>query len=271
MLQLDLKKLSKNMGVNDKMRLLFQDSNRQAETSGKESVLTPQERKVIIEDAQNTGEIREIIKVHKLYIMATFIEIDLEIALLNLQLMITNIEKILIRILYKGELEDITGKISYHTSKESKIQEVIEKCLTDNVLLKDSNFFNPTENNNILEPNQDIQKVFMIAFQHAKKLKNKLHDMFYVTSKAPIDFLAEYTKKTIKESEEVLATFTNLDSTLKPLGIYRDFGQVFSNSTNLIEPHFLEVIKDLEKNLELSLEDKKALESTIDKSLNEDL
>jgi hypothetical protein len=290
MVQLDLKKLSKGMSVKDKMRLLFQDMNRQAETAGKESVLTPQERKAIVDDARNTGEIIQIRKVNELYLAAMFISIDMEITQLQLLLSMGQLEKTLTGIILKGATEEIIGEMVYDlasqdentpTELENKIKELRIKYKVDNILFKGFDFFNPIEDNegasltefdtNVLVPNQNIQKSFINSFYLAKKLKRKLYEMSYVLGKTPIDFLLSSTKDLIKDSEELLIYFTNLNETFKPLRIYRDFGQEFSKNTNLVEPKFFEIIQDIEKNLELSIEDKEKLESSIDKSLNEDL
>src|SRR3989344_3827269 len=113
MVQLDLKKLSKGMNIKDKMRLLFEDMNRQSETAGKESVLTPQERKAIVDDARITGEITEIRRVNELYRAAMFISIDMEITELCLYLSISQLEKILMGIILKGAAEEIIDEMIF--------------------------------------------------------------------------------------------------------------------------------------------------------------
>lgn len=289
MTQLDLKKLSKGMHIKDKMRLLFEDMNRQAETLGKESILTPQERKAITDDARKTGEITEIRRVNELYRTAMFISIDMEITNLCLCLAISHLEKILMGIVLKGATEDIIGEMIYDLARQdnktsieidNKIKELRIKYKVDSVLFRGFDFFNPPPNDNISsvvlngnvpEPNQDIQKTFIISYTHAKKLKKKLYEMAYVLKKSPIDFLRGWTKNLIKDSEELLTLFVTLDSTLKPLRIYRDFGQTFSKNTDQVEPKFFEVIQNIVKHIELSTEEQEKLEAEIDKSQKEDL
>ena len=247
MTQLDLKKLSKGMNIKDKMKLLFEDMNRQAETLGKESILTPQERKAITDDARKTGEITEIRRVNELYRTATFISIDMEITNLCLCLSISQLEKTLMGIVLKGAAEDIIGEMIYDLARqndqlpdeiESKSQELRKKYRVDSLLFIGFDFFNPPANdqnidstefkNSILEPNQNVQKTFMITCTHAKKLKKKLYELSYVLKKAPIDFLPKRTKNLVKYSEELLTLFITLDDSLKPLRIYRDFGTTFT-------------------------------------------
>jgi hypothetical protein len=290
MLQLDLKKLSKGMNIKDKLKLLFEDMNCQAETLGKESILTAQERKAIIDDARNTGEIIEIRRVYRLSREAIFISIDMEISELLLFLSISHLEKTLMGIVLKGASEDIIGHIIYDLARQNgnntveidaEVKNLYEKYKVDSVLFKGFDFFNPPENTDngipkeendyIFEPNRDIQKAFMASFSHAKKLKTKLSAMDYILKKSPIDFLLESTRSLIKESEDVLSLFVNLDSTLKPMRVYRDYGLRITKSKDPDTLTFFEKIQDIGKQIEMSEEDRKALESMIDRSLTEDL
>ena len=286
--QLDLKKLSKGMNIKDKMKLLFEDMNRQAETNGKEFILKPQERDAIIEDARKNNQLSEIRKTHELYKIVTITAIDLHIILLGLYLSIGQLEKTLMGVILKSATEEIIGEMIYDFAKQIKtipaeidkyIDELREKYKVDSVLFEGFDFFNPPLSNNSIfssdlnydprEPNQEIQKIFLLSIVHAKKIKKKIFEMSYLISKAPIDFLPESTKKLIKESEELLTIFSNLDSTLKPLGIYRDYELLFVKNNNLPESEFISKIRDINKNLELNTEDKKLLEDKIDKSLEE--
>lgn len=275
------------MNIRDKMRLLFEDMNRQAETAGKEFVLTPQERKAIVDDARITGEITELRRVNELYRTSTFISIDMEITELFLYLSISQLEKTLIGILLKGATEDIIGEMIYDLVRQQgvpseeinkQMNELRVKYKVDNVLFRGFDlFFQGTANisldvtSEFLQPNPDIQKSFIAAFRHAKKLKKKLYEMAYVIKKSPIDFLPESTKKLIKDSEDLLSLFTNLDSSLKPFRIYRDFGMEISKNTQLSVPQFFEIIQDISKSIDLADNEKVSLEAEIDKSLNEEL
>ena len=80
MTMLNLQKLSKGMNLNDKMKLLFEDTNHTAVSQGKETLLTPQERDSIIEDARRNDELREIRRVNELYILSNYIVIDIELS-----------------------------------------------------------------------------------------------------------------------------------------------------------------------------------------------
>lgn len=290
MVQLDLKKLSKGMHIKDKMKLLFEDMNRQAETAGKESILTPQERDAIIADARKTGEITEIRRINELYKTVMLVSIDMEIVQLGLYLAISHLEKTLMGVMLKGTTEEIINQMIFDfvsqekktvTEIDKKVNELRIKYRVDSVLFKGFDFFNPPLENNsffssdlksaVREPNLDIQKSFIVSLYHARKLKKKLYEISYVLKKAPIDFLPESTKKLIKESQELLSIFTNLDSSLRPLRIYRDFGLLLSNNAKPSEPKFFEIIQDINKSVELNTEEKEILEVGIDRSLKEDL
>ena len=265
------------------MRLLFEDMNRRSETAGKEFVLTPQERKAIVDDARNTGEMTEIRRVNELYRTAMFISIDMEIAQLCLCLSISQLEKILVGIMCKDAAEDIVGRILYDSTQQHKqtsgsIENQIEKLWiqhrAESKQLNDFDLFSQLvteDHQQMFEPNQKIQLLFMATFIHAKKLKKKLHELSYVVEKAPIDFLPQYAKKLRKESEDILTAFSDLDKTLRPLRVYRDYGVKFAPNAQLIEPQFFEVIQVVNKQLELSADDKNELERKIDKFLSDDL
>lgn len=287
---LDLKKLSKGMNIQDKMRLLFEDSNKQAETDGKEHILTVHERDAIVEDARKSGEIREIRRVNELYLLSNFISIDMEIANLALLLSITSLEKSLMGIMLKGAAEEIVGEMIYDLVKQDntapsafnkKSEELRKKYRVDSVLFKGFDFFDaPIKNdgsfpdglkNENLQPNPDIQRFFIVSYMHAKKLKKKLFEMEYVIKKAPIDFIPQWNKNLMKDSEEVLSSFSNLDQTLRPLRIYRDYGEAFINLAKLSNPEFLDIIKNLPVKIVLTDNEKEELRDRIDKRLEEDL
>ncbi len=293
MVHLDLKKLSKGMHIQDKMKLLFQDINRQAETAGKESILTPQERDAILDDARKSGEMKEIRRVNELYRTTMFLDIDIEIAERNLLLAICQLEKTLMGVILKGATEDLISEIFYDMANqnnkspatvETSVSELRKKYKIDSVILKGFDLFNPpmdeeeteqteeqSANTSGLEPNRGIQKSFMFSFQIAKKLKSKLYEMSYVTEKASIDFLPASIKQLIKNSEELIAMFCNLDESLRLLRVYRDYAADFTNDATLVEPKFLETIQDIQTHLELNTEEKDALEKKIDESLKDDL
>jgi len=293
MVQLDLKKLSKGMHIRDKMRLLFEDMNRQAETQGKESILTPQERDAIVDDARKSGEIREIRRVNELYRTAMFLDLDMEIAERNLLLAISQLEKTLMGVVLKGATEDAVSEIFYDMASqnnaspetvEASVSELRKKYKIDSVILKGFDLFNPpadgeaTEQAEELpadpdnfEPNPEIQTSFMLAFQIAKKLKGKLYEMSYVTEKAPIDFLPKSIKQLIQNSEELLTMFCALDESLRLLRVFRDHAADFTSDAMLVEPKFLETIQDIPTHMEFTAEEKNALEKKIDDSLRDDV
>lgn len=293
MVQLDLKKLSKGMHIRDKMKLLFEDMNRQAETEGKESLLTPQERDAIVDDARKSGEIREIRRVYEFYRTALFLDIDMGVAELHLYLAISQIEKILMGIILKGAADDIISEIFYDIAHqnnnissdvEDTIQKLRVKYKIDSVILKGFDLFTTPEDSEdassvekqiteigSLEPNPEIQQSFMLTFLHAKKLKTILYKMSYVVSKAPIDFLPASTKRLVKDSEELIAQVCTLDGSLSSLRIYRDYADAFAKDATLVEPKFLETIQDIKTHLELNAEEKDGLEKKIDDSLKGDV
>ena len=283
MTTLNLQKLSKGMNLNDKMKLLFEDTNHTAVSQDNESLLTPQERDSIIEDARRNGELREIRRVNELYILSNYIAIDIELSQFSLLLSLSYLEKILMGIILKGAADEMIGEILYDLAKkdeisgektiDKKMDELRMKYKVDSILFKGFDFFNALneENQEKVEPNNKIQQAFMVSFRHAKILKKKLFDMEYVLKKSPIDFLPKRNKEIIQQSEELLTLFINLDSTLKSLRIYRDFGDKIIGEVQITDPEFLTTIKNIGKTLELSDQDKEQLQIQIDKHLGKDL
>ena len=280
---LNLQKLSKGMNLNDKMKLLFEDTNHTAVSQDNESLLTPQERDSIIEDARRNGELREIRRVNELYILSNYIAIDIELSQFSLLLSLSYLEKILMGIILKGAADEMISEILYDLAKkdeisgektiDKKMDELRMKYKVDSILFKGFDFFNALneENQEKVEPNNKIQQAFMVSFRHAKILKKKLFDMEYVLKKSPIDFLPKRNKEIIQQSEELLTLFINLDSTLKSLRIYRDFGDKIIGEVQITDPEFLTTIKNIGKTLELSDQDKEQLQIQIDKHLGKDL
>jgi len=281
MTNFDLKKLAKGMHLRDKMKLLFEDSNKQAETNGKESILTPQERDSIIMDARRNDQIRELRKVSELYYLSNLIIIDLDIAYLTLLLAITSLEKQLIGIILKGATEDIVNEMIYDMIKENndktkncevKSEELRKKYKINDVLFKGFDFFelsSETENN--LLPNTHLESLFMQAFKHAKKIKKKLFEIDYVFQKSPIDFSPKYNKDLITNSKELLNLFINLDQTLRPFRIYKDYGKAFIDLAKLKDPLFIDTINNLPNKIELTDPEKQELMDDIDKHIQKNL
>jgi len=281
MTNFDLKKLAKGMNLRDKMKLLFEDSNKQAETNGKEFILTPQERDSIIADARRNDQIRELRKVNELYYLSNLIVIDLDIVYLTLLLSITSLEKQLMGIMLKGATEDIVHEMIYDMTKgnndktknyEEKSEELRKKYKIDDVLFKGFDFFelsSETENN--LFPNTHLESLFMQAFKHAKKIKKKLFEIEYVLQKSPIDFSPKYNKDLITNSKELLNLFINLDQTLRPFRIYKDYGKAFIDLAKLKDPLFLDTVNNLPNKIELTDPEKKELMDDIDKHIQKNL
>lgn len=279
--QLDLKKLSKGMNIEDKMKLLFEDMNQKAESHGGKTILTPQERDAIIDDARKSGEIREIRRVNELYFLSNFTAINMEISQLLVYLSTSQLEKTLMGIILKGAADELVGEILYDWVKndkteksqdtDNKMDELRKKYIVDSILFRGFDFFDPVIDKEEIEPNKKIQKAFMAAFLHAKNLTKKLLEMDLIIKKSPINFLPKKNIDLIQESKELLVTFTNLDSTFRPLRIYRDYGITLTGEVKISDPEFLKIIKDISKALELTNEEIGKIEADIDKHLREEL
>jgi hypothetical protein len=264
----DLKQLSKGMHINDKLRLLFADLNKQSETESREIILTPQEKDALLDDAKKRGEYREIRRVMNLFKTCTLMLIDLEIIHLSTLLVITTLEKILIGIILKGVTEEIVDQMIHDWSAgETKaVEKLRSKYKIDHVLMKGFDYFSETR-----EVNKDLEKYFLISCKYIRRLNKKLYEIDYVTNKSPVEFLSDYSRNLINESRNLINLFIRLDAPLKFLRIYRDYGTVLTNNLNFNNSEFYKTIKNLDNNLRMDESEKQKIMAEVDRDLKKEL
>src|SRR3990167_11129923 len=106
MKNLNIKTLAKGMRVEDKAKLLFADRNKRAETSGQEGLLTPEEEKAIVQDAQDLNQISELNRLSRLYNIASYIMLDIQTAYLHFELAEGKVIAVLTGMIIAGEADD---------------------------------------------------------------------------------------------------------------------------------------------------------------------
>lgn len=287
---LNIKTLAKGMRVEDKAKLLFADRNKRAETSGKEGVLTPDEEKAIIEDAQDLRQIPELNRLNRLYNACTYLVLDIQTAFLNFQLANERVLTVLTAMILVGEASDSLGDTIYALAtagyseeqlEDKKFQKEVDqkadeyrKKYKSTDLTKIYDYFEPslressyfsTKTEELSQPNKLLQRTFMETIRRVKQFRKQVYCSKYVETKAGIELLSERDRQTIDRFTKEVDEFVNLESYLGLIKMYADFADngVLKNE-GLIEPKFIDAIKDMKKATRLGKKGRANAEIEID-------
>jgi hypothetical protein len=273
MKNINIKTLAKGMRVEDKAKLLFADRDKRAETSGKEGLLTPDEEKAIIEDAQDLRQITELNRFNKLYNIASFLLLDIQTAFLNFELANERVLTVLTAMILVGEATDALGDTIYALATAGYSEEQLEdktfqkevdqkaddfrKKYKSTDLTKIYDYFEPslretsyfsTKAETLSQPNPLLQRAFMEAVKRVKQFRKQVYSSKYVESKAGMELLSERDRQTINGFTKEIDEFVNLESYLGLIKMYADFADKgMLRNEGLIEPKFIEAIKDMKK------------------------
>jgi len=271
--QLNIKYLVKGMRVQDKAKLLFAHWDKKAEASDHKGILSPEEEKALIDDAQDLRQITELNRLNKLYNLANFIVLDIQTSYKNFRFAEMKMLSVLIGIILVGEERDILERIIYDLAVQNtdkKLEEIEFQKEVDQKAIKlrkkykvgegmavDFDYLEPSLRNESYystgigpqsEPNKFIQKTFMLVISEIKDFKIKTYQYEYVVSKAGIELLSGMQKETIEGFKTEINNFVCLDGYLgmiKAYGVFAEKGYI--KTTDLSEPGFLDAIKDIEK------------------------
>lgn len=277
---LNLGRLAKTMSPQDKIKLLLADTEKRAETSGKEYILTPQEQNAIIEDARRNNEMGILRKAHSYYQISHYILMDLDVSYLRYLVHYSIVDRQVIGCHIKAEADEIIGQILYDQvkqnsdsdkNKDNALEALYTKYIPKGSILHSFEYFPPADEKGLQELNTYIQKGFMDMFRFARSMQKKLYELTYVIEQIGFNFLSDTTKETIERYKKQIEEFTNLDSLLRPLRMFRDFDFENLKNNQMTEPEFFDTIKNLKTKLELSEEEKAESRKTVDKYAQEDL
>lgn len=290
MKNINIKTLAKGMRVEDKAKLLFADRNKRAETSGKEGLLTPDEEKAIIEDAQDLRQIAELNRLNRLYNTASCLLLDIQTAFLNFELANERVLTVLTAMILVGEATDALGDTIYALAtagyseeqlEDEKIQKEVDqkanefrkkyKCADLTKIydyfepsLRESSYFS-TKTEELSQPNPLLQRAFMETVKRVKQFRKQVYSSKYVESKAGIELLSERDRKIIDGFIKEIDEFVNLESYLGLIKMYADFADKSMLKTEgLIEPKFIEAIKDMKKATRLGKKGRAKAEAEIE-------
>jgi hypothetical protein len=288
---LNIKKLAKGMSLEDKAQLLFADHNKQAETAGVERILAPDEEQAIIDDARKLDQIDELNRLVGLFNFASLILLDIQTAYLNFGIALSKLEGFIMASAVRGKAGDIIHELIYelatagYSEKEqdrgdiqkkidTKAQELNEKYSTVNKFLelydhftppaKAVSYFHSELKNKDIEPNKHLQHFFMQTIQMLKDFRRVVYQLDYIVKLAKIDFLGDADRKKLKEYEKQVAGFIKLEGLHSTVNIYKKWAdKEIMRTEGLYEPKFLDTIRDIEKSIQLTPEDKRLAEAQI--------
>lgn len=290
MKNINIKTLAKGMRVEDKAKLLFTDRNKRAETSGKEGLLTPDEERVIIEDAQNLHQIAELNRLNKLYNTASCLLLDIQTAFLNFELANERVLTVLTAMILVGEATDALGDTIYALATAGYSEEQLEdetfqkevdqkanefrKKYKSTDLTKIYDYFEPslressyfsTKTEELSQPNPLLQRAFMETVKRVKQFRKQVYSSKYVESKAGMELLSERDRKIIEGFIKEIDEFVNLESYLGLIKMYADFADKgMLKIEGLSEPKFIEAIKDMKRATRLGKKGRAMAEAEIE-------
>lgn len=279
------------MRVEDKARLIFADRNKRGDTNGREGLLTPDEEKALIEDAQELRQISELNRLNRLYNISVFMMLDIQTAYLNFRLAEGRLLTILTAMILVGEGSDAFNWVIYDfvtqgykngQLEDEKIQEEIDKKTrelrkkyktTDGLSkiydyfepsLRDSSYFS-TDDDVMSQPNPLLQKALMQVVREIKAFNKQLYQREYVEAKAGMEFTSEKDKTKIDIFTNEMNELTNLEGCWGLIRMYAEFADKrLIRTKNLAEPKFLKTVKDMEKATRLTEKEKVTAQEEVD-------
>jgi hypothetical protein len=104
----------------------------------------------------------------------------------------------------------------------------------------------------------------MQAIQLLKDFRRVVYQLEYIVKLAKIDFLGDADRKKLKEYEKQVASFIKLEGLHSTVNIYKIWAdKELMKTEGLTQPKFLDTIRDIEKSIQLTPEDKRLAEAQI--------
>jgi len=293
--QLDLKKLTNNMSITDKMKILLEDINVHAESMGEKNLLSSSEKQAFYDTIQKNKQVGEYNRIYETYKIVNLVMIDAIINSQALKITILELSRFLTAGIMKGVLEDTIDEILYDLAtqdysiedREKKdIQDKIDKKRDELVIkyrigssrltqqmdyftpsIEHKSYFSTELKNEELEINPQIQELFMDAVEGAKRLNEAIYEVEYALSLVGFNCLSDRQQRDLQIKKDLLENFNNLEGLLRLMRIYRDNPFKTVKITCKTKPLFLETIKDIKAKVDLNDSDKERAKKTVDKAI----
>lgn len=295
-IHLNLKKLTKDMVFTDKMKILLEDINVHAESSGERNLLGPSEKQALFDTMQKNNQIGEYNRIYAIYKIVNLLIIDTIIHSQALKMSILELSKFLTGGLIKGVLTDTIDEIifdlatqnySIEDREKKDIQDKIDKK-RDELLLKyrigsselmrqidyfvpsivHKSYFSTELNSDKIEINPQIQELFMDAIEGAKRLNETIYEVEYALTLVGFNCLSDSQQKDLESKRKLLENFMNLEGLLRLMRIYQNNPFKKVKITCNAKPLFLESINNIKAKIELTDNDKQQAKKTVDKAID---
>jgi len=283
------------MRVEDKAKLLFADRNKRAETSDREGLLSPDEKKALIDDAQDLHQIGELNRLNRLFNIASLLLLDGQTAYLHFRIATGKLYMIFTGMALTSSFGDSIDQMIYdlvvqgYTDKqleEVKIQKEIDQKAIElrkkygvgDKLVDMYDHFSPSLRTESYfsektkaesEPSLVLQEFFMLAVKRVKDFRKQVYQGDYVVEKARMELLSDKEKESLKSFKKEIDKFVGLKGVLRQVKLYTAFAdRKMIKATKLSEPKFLETIKDMEKAIQLTSKEKEKAKSEIEDAID---
>jgi hypothetical protein len=292
MANLDIKKLAKDMSLEDKAKLIFADKVKEAETNGIENLLTASEKDEIYKEAYKAHQLNQLNHLTDLFNLANLFLSDIQIAFLNFLFARGELKTMVTAIRITGLAKDKFAEIIYNLAiGDAKNQDFGNKEVAERFQDKvkglrkkyglDGDFFpqydlygeedyfsnNPSFDNK--QPNTSLQRVFIFAVDRVKALQEVLFQMDFIIQLAGFNFLSDEQQEKLLAYEAEIKRFTGLDDPLSLLGLYKESpSHKVKRPKKIDEPRFFEFIDDIEKAVSLTEAEKEKAKAQVNNLLN---
>ena len=285
--ELNFKKLAERMNLQDKAKILFADIDKRAETNGLERILTTTEREAIIKDAQNNGQANDLVQLKKFYDIAMLLVFDLQTNFLEFALLKNVLIGLIVSITIKGAsdiiIEEIICELAF--SKEPNPEKAnillifLNQKYKSNKTLNLYDIFSPSvldienyiklNSQNLPEPNPLIQTTFIKTVEQVKIYNKIKYQINYIARDLlEVSFLGDKDKKRISYYQKNIYEFVNLEGIFGFINELKKIDeQNLFKKTNLTEPRFFEIVKNIKEEVELTEKEKEEAKLEVDKIL----
>lgn len=272
MLSTEIKKITQQMGIEDKIKILVADHNLRCDTKQQKWLLTSQESQKMVDDIhKNSRDSAKLKAVFDKYHLCLFLMFDIRSAhdSFVLKRMILVMTSMLMDAV--GQADDlmsfmihdlVTGSITEPEKAAEKYEELAERYNTEKgQYLKKYNHFSETEDGREWVPNLEYQKILPIVIASVKRYRSVKHQVDYLIEISGVNLTEGTTAQEIEGYEQDVTEFiAHVSDTVRLYTMFEEDG--FLKNLDASDEEFLALIKDIPKACELSEEDKNKAEET---------
>lgn len=268
----EIKKLTSQMGIDDKIKILVADHNLRCDTKQEKWLLTSQESQKMIDDIHKDSRSSAKLKAtFDKYHLCLFLMFDIRSAHDNfiLKRMIFVMTNMIMAAV--GQADDlmsfmihdlVTGSIKEPEKAAEKFEELAEHYNTKKGhYLKKYNHFSEVEDGREWVPNLEFQKILPIVIDSVKRYRFVKHQVDYLIEISGVNLTEGTMAREIEGYDQDVDDFIEHASDM--VRIYDMFEKDgYLKNLNASDKEFLELITDISKACELSEERKEKAEES---------